>query len=1076
MNKYMSKAVSLLSAGAMTLSVIAPMSSGAGFSSANVSYLTEADSGNHFGTSGYSLSLPKFAFSNGEGSTELIMRPTYGSSTSSAAEEFPASFDMRTDGSLNGVKDQGPYGTCWTHSSAASAESSVMDIDPSVDLSEMHTAFFTYAGPQQKGYDSSLEYYEILDLGGKASDVVNLWSQWLGPVREEKIPYGDPEIFARQEIRNLSDDADYHLRNAYLFDLEKDQSDLEAVNQKIKSFIYNGNAVDASFYVDEIGYYDFSYDTYYTRLPQRLANHAITIVGWDDNMPADHFKNTPAGDGAWLCRNSWGLNFSDLGFFWISYYDKSLTDFAVYELDDKDNFKKNYHYDTFTPVQSMSAFDEEDINGKSYCANVFSAMTDETIKAVSTYAVNPDSEIEIYIYTGLTDLHDPTSGELASYKKVTPSMTGYLTIDLDDYADVETGEDFSVVAAIYNEDTPYVIPVETAMYVQDDEDDSLYDIGGSASKELIESYTYRGESFFSADGKSWTDTLDDPYTYSEEEEQDILQSLNEDLFYGLEPEDEDFIDEAKQSYNMFKRLFESGSVHVKLGNIPLKVFTDPKGTVEFSRPSGEVPADSYVTLRSPEGEQIYYSINNGDIMEYNTEPEPEQIKVTEKMNIGAYTSSGAYSERTYSPLKAQLSALYVDTSEEKPYCRQAKRINDSLYEVELYSFEDGLKFMPVASGDTVINGGALKAFEFGQWTNVDIGVTTVKFDLKKEGALDNTVEVRIINSPFNVELGNEMIYYSSADEVYTKDGKLIPDGSYVGDLAGQKVIAKIGSNEIEWEIPERNELPELEIDTLSETLGFIPNDIAGLLEIAPMAEPQDDDYTVPEYRLVDGAWVNSGMVMNKAIRIIPGETLTLRLKEGNGKFASLPVTIEVPQAPDAPEILPEYRQEGMGMVFDDYDYDIARTDQGMNISFEEYAQKLGYKNTEACLDIVAARLGAESDIARAVGYGSWNNESSYPFGQQLLIRKAATETEFASKAVVVQYWEKGDVNKDGTVDGSDATIVLKHFGRIMHFPDPVIPEEDQYLGDMNGDGTIDGTDATLILRIFGQRLAEMSKE
>ncbi|NLT10735.1 MAG: hypothetical protein GXY08_14755 [Ruminococcus sp.] len=1076
MNKYLSKAVSVLSAGAMTLPVIAPLCSGAGFLAAEVSHLTENGNENHFGTSDYSLSLPQFVYSNGEGSNELIMRPKYGSSSSSAAEEFPASFDMRTDGSLNGVKDQGPYGTCWTHSSAASAESSVMAIDPTVDLSEMHTAYFTYAGPMQKGYDSSLEYYEILDLGGKASDVVNLWSQWMGPVREEKLPYGDPEIFAKQEIRDLCNEADYHLRNAYLFDLEKDHSNFEDVSQTIKSFIYNGNAVDASFYVDEIGYYSYSYNSYYTRLPQRLANHAITIVGWDDNMPADHFKGTPAGDGAWLCRNSWGLNYNDQGFFWISYYDKSLTDFAVYELDDKDNFKKNYHHDTFTPVQSMSAFDEGDINGKSYCANIFRAENNETIKAVSTYAVNPDSEIEIYIYTGLTNPTDPTSGELASYKKITSPLTGCITIDLDDYADVETGEDFSVVAAIYNEDTPYVIPVETAMYVLNDDDESLYDIGGSTSEEFIDRYTGRGESFFSADGMSWTDTIDDPYTYSEEEEQEIISSLREDLFYGLEPEDTEFIYESETSFAMFKNLFDSGSVHVKLGNIPLKVFTDPKGTVEFSRPSGEVPADSYVTLRSPEGEQIYYSINNGDIMEYSTEPEPEKIKVTETMTIGAYTSSGAYSERTYSPVKAQLSALYVDTDENKPYCRPAKRINESLYEVTMEAYDEGVKLMPVASGDTVINGGAVKPFEFGEWTEVEMGVTTMTFDLKKEGAIDNTVEVRIINSPFYVDLEDEVLYYYSADEVYTKDGRLISDESYVGDLTGQTVRVIAGGKEIEWKIPERSELPDLEIDTMSETLGFIPNDMAELLEIAPKADPEEEDFAAPTYRLVDGAWINSGMVMNKAIKIIPGETLTFRLREGNGKFASLPVTIEVPQAPDAPDILPEYRQEGMEMVFDDYDYEIARTDQGMDISFEEYAEKLGYKSTEACLDIVAARLGAESDIARAVGYGSWNNESSYPFGQQLLIRKAATDTEFASKAVAVKYWEKGDVNKDGTVDGSDATIVLKHFGRIMHFPDPVIPEEDQYLGDMNGDDVIDGTDATLILRIFGQRLAAMTKE
>ena len=75
----------------------------------------------------------------------------------------------------------------------------------------------------------------------------------------------------------------------------------------------------------------------------------------------------------------------------------------------------------------------------------------------------------------------------------------------------------------------------------------------------------------------------------------------------------------------------------------------------------------------------------------------------------------------------------------------------------------------------------------------------------------------------------------------------------------------------------------------------------------------------------------------------------------------------------------------------------------------------------------------------------------------------------ALKSNAVSPWYVGDVNKDGVVDGSDATSILHAFGELGAGRTTDIPVE---AADVNHDGSVDGTDATLVLRMFGDALAE----
>ena len=59
------------------------------------------------------------------------------------ADTLPTSYDIRNNGWLSEVRDQSPYGTCWTFAAMGAMESSYLrqGLGTSMDLSELHLAW-----------------------------------------------------------------------------------------------------------------------------------------------------------------------------------------------------------------------------------------------------------------------------------------------------------------------------------------------------------------------------------------------------------------------------------------------------------------------------------------------------------------------------------------------------------------------------------------------------------------------------------------------------------------------------------------------------------------------------------------------------------------------------------------------------------------------------------------------------------------------------------------------------------------------------------------------------------------------
>lgn len=354
-------------------------------------------------------------------------------------------------GTLPLTRSQSPYGSCWAHSSMALAEIDMMrngGVSSDVDYSELHLAYFSYNGAVNdplgglEGDSNSCTGNTFMDIGGNLILAQYVLANWVGAADETTAPYSQ----AKNALSSgLSKDIAFtdvaHLQNAFQINLQENPEIAKRMLQK-----YGG--VGTSYY-DADAYHNARNASYFCDT-KTTANHAVTIVGWDDSFSKDKFNTEPEGDGAWLIRNSWSAGAdtdsrSMYTYFWLSYYDKSLAAGYAFDFEDAENYDHNYQYDGSMWTRALS------YSGDSiYAANVFTAKAyekGEQLEAVGVVFDKAQTPYTVSIYKNLTDEKNPESGELV--EEATTSGTcgceGFYTIPLRNSVPLANGETFSVV-------------------------------------------------------------------------------------------------------------------------------------------------------------------------------------------------------------------------------------------------------------------------------------------------------------------------------------------------------------------------------------------------------------------------------------------------------------------------------------------------------------------------------------------------------------------------------------------------------------------------------------------------------
>ena len=373
------------------------------------------------------------------------------------AATYPAAY--RTE-NLPAVRDQGIYGVCWSFSTISLIETNLIKknlASSDIDLSELHLVNYTYncvndplgglEGDVNK-FDTS--YGSVMQYGGNVEMAANSLLDWEGAVNEDVVPY-TIDYIRQVENEQLNDSLAYgkdvaHVQNFYRVNITS--------RDDVKKAVMDYGAVSISYWSDQSS--DWSTDNYnsstaaYYCPNAYTSNHAVTIVGWDDDYSADNFATTPDGNGAWIVRNSWGSYYGKEGYFYLSYYDKSIyTVGYALEAELSNNYDNNYQYDGAMLYGYMG------YGGSNKYANIFEAKANqdgsENIKAVSFMTGRSTNlNYTVSIYTNLTDETNPESGTLAAQKSGITTYDGTYTVNLDSPVEINEGNKFSVVVEVRN--------------------------------------------------------------------------------------------------------------------------------------------------------------------------------------------------------------------------------------------------------------------------------------------------------------------------------------------------------------------------------------------------------------------------------------------------------------------------------------------------------------------------------------------------------------------------------------------------------------------------------------------------
>lgn len=267
------------------------------------------------------------------------------------------------------------------------------------------------------------------------------------------------------------------------------ESNVAAIRNQIKQHIMNYGGISTYTKASDPQYFNSNNTAYYCNDSSSLPDHAVTIVGWDDNYAISNFRSScrPLNKGAYIILNSWGTGYGNTGYYYISYEDSLIEKSLIGVLKTENiNYDNIYQYDElgFDTAKTVA-------NGSSevYISNVFSTKSkNEILNQISVFLAE-SSDVEIYANVSSDD-----KTAIKKIKTVEQLEYGYHTITLDTPLKI-TGDKFVIAAKILNSSSGKAyVPLEMN-FASNNQGSNFWDTATGSV----------GQSYISIDATDWTD-------------------------------------------------------------------------------------------------------------------------------------------------------------------------------------------------------------------------------------------------------------------------------------------------------------------------------------------------------------------------------------------------------------------------------------------------------------------------------------------------------------------------------------------------------------------------------------------